>query len=230
MHRRVLTERHFHLSVREPPFPDRDRPAATAPLPADRHSRRITLPSLFHNCRQVLPSRRTTKSPRQAWIRHAVQLHPPDQWQKCRLRADLLPGPAAVRRLLPHAGSARRRSCSASSRGCATARPASVSSTASCRFWGAQGTQPAGILQTTAGRAQVWPVTGASPASPSTRSVPRQHGARRFHQAQPAQSALSAAVATVGGSGSLPVILRPDEVSEALKVGVNELLSLYGIH
>ncbi len=28
---------------------------------------------------------------------------PPDQWQKCRLRADLLPGPAAVRRLLPHA-------------------------------------------------------------------------------------------------------------------------------
>lgn len=51
-----------------------------------------------------------------------------------------------------------------------------------------------------------------------------------FHQAQPAQSALSAAVATVGGSGSLPVILRPDELSEALKVGVNELLSLYGIH
>ncbi|MGS0000558.1 hypothetical protein ACUOIV_29035, partial [Escherichia coli] len=43
------------------------------------------------------------------------------------------------------------------------------------------------------------------------------------------QSALSAAVATVGGSGSLPVILRPDEVSEALKVGVNELLSLYGV-
>ena len=51
-----------------------------------------------------------------------------------------------------------------------------------------------------------------------------------FHQGQPAQSALSAAVATVGGSGSLPVILRPDELSEALKVGVNELLSLYGIH
>lgn len=51
-----------------------------------------------------------------------------------------------------------------------------------------------------------------------------------FHQGQPAQSALSAAVATVGGSGSLPVILRPDERSEALKVGVNELLSLYGIH
>mgnify|MGYP001367622725 CR=1 FL=1 len=50
------------------------------------------------------------------------------------------------------------------------------------------------------------------------------------NEAQPAQSALSAAVATVGGSGSLPVILRPDEVSEALKVGVNELLSLYGIH
>ncbi|MCV9026415.1 hypothetical protein ODZ15_23335, partial [Escherichia coli] len=42
-----------------------------------------------------------------------------------------------------------------------------------------------------------------------------------FHQGQPAQSALSAAVATVGGSGSLPVILRPDEVSEALKVGIN---------
>ena len=51
-----------------------------------------------------------------------------------------------------------------------------------------------------------------------------------FHQGQPAQSALSAAVATVGGSGSLPVILQPDELSEALKVGVNELLSLYGIH
>nr|QUN02225.1 hypothetical protein [Escherichia coli] len=36
-----------------------------------RHFQRIALPayhpaSLFHNCRQVLPSRRTTKSPRQA--------------------------------------------------------------------------------------------------------------------------------------------------------------------
>ncbi|EID66803.1 hypothetical protein ECW26_26810 [Escherichia coli W26] len=37
-------------------------------------------------------------------------------------------------------------------------------------------------------------------------------------------------MATVGGSESFPVILRPDELSEALKVGVNELLSLYGIH
>ncbi|ETS24482.1 hypothetical protein N444_24835, partial [Escherichia coli O6:H16:CFA/II str. B2C] len=44
-----------------------------------------------------------------------------------------------------------------------------------------------------------------------------------FHQGQPAQSALSAAVETVGGSESLPVTIRPDEVSEALKVGVNEL-------
>lgn len=51
-----------------------------------------------------------------------------------------------------------------------------------------------------------------------------------FHQGQPAQSALSAAVATVGGSESFPVILRPDELSEALMVGVNDLLSLYGIH
>ncbi|PSK24050.1 hypothetical protein C7R82_13140 [Escherichia coli] len=28
---------------------------------------------------------------------------PADQWQKCHLRADLMPGPAAVRRLLQYA-------------------------------------------------------------------------------------------------------------------------------
>ncbi|KEK75471.1 ybbA domain protein [Escherichia coli 3-475-03_S1_C2] len=32
---------------------------------------------------------------------------------------------------------------------------------------------------------------------------------------------------TVGGSESLPVTIRPDEISEALKVGVNELSCLF---
>ncbi len=69
------------------------------------------------------------------------------------------------------------------------------------------------------------------PLCSSTRSMSRvSTGLAVFHQGQPAQSALSAAVATVGGSESFPVILRPDELSEALMVGVNDLLSLYGIH
>ncbi|EFH4429262.1 hypothetical protein F9599_23230, partial [Escherichia coli] len=34
--RHVFTGRYFHLSVREPLFLRHDRPAATAPLPADR--------------------------------------------------------------------------------------------------------------------------------------------------------------------------------------------------
>ncbi|WP_213053762.1 hypothetical protein, partial [Escherichia coli] len=42
-----------------------------------------------------------------------------------------------------------------------------------------------------------------------------------FHQGQPAQSALSAAVATVGGSESLTVTLRPDEFFEALIIGID---------
>ena len=47
-----------------------------------------------------------------------------------------------------------------------------------------------------------------------------------FHQGQPAQSALSAAAATVGGSESLPVILRQDEVSEELMISINALPGL----
>ena len=61
---------------------------------------------------------------------------------------------------------------------------------------GAQGTQPAGILQTTAGRARRFGLQiGASPLRSSTRSSPASaRGPAVFHQAQPAQSALSAAV------------------------------------
>ncbi|ENB26563.1 hypothetical protein ECBCE032MS12_5344 [Escherichia coli BCE032_MS-12] len=44
-----------------------------------------------------------------------------------------------------------------------------------------------------------------------------------FYQGQPAQSAFSAAVATVGGSESLTVTLRPDEFFEALIIGIDAL-------
>lgn len=62
-----------------------------------RHFQQIALPSLFHNCRQVMPSRRTTKSPR-----HAVQLH--RQYDDfCRAlfcqQQRLYHGPAGVRHL-----------------------------------------------------------------------------------------------------------------------------------
>ncbi|MEL3187172.1 hypothetical protein R9P66_00500, partial [Escherichia coli] len=36
---------------------------------------------------------------------------PADQWQKCHLRADLMPGPAAVRRLLQYAVLPAERLC-----------------------------------------------------------------------------------------------------------------------
>ncbi|EFB1734896.1 hypothetical protein FJH76_25175 [Escherichia coli] len=40
---------------------------------------------------------------------------------------------------------------------------------------------------------------------------------------RPVQSVSFAAAATVGGSESLPVILRPDEFSEALMICINAL-------
>ncbi|AUN45374.1 hypothetical protein DOB18_19485 [Salmonella enterica subsp. enterica serovar Java] len=102
MHRRVLTERHFHLSVREPPFRHHDRPAATAPLPADRPPG--VPPCLLYSitadrcCRRDAP-----QNPHGRPDTSCRSAPPPDQWQKCLLRADLRPGPAVVRRLLPHA-------------------------------------------------------------------------------------------------------------------------------
>ncbi len=72
--------------------------------------------------------------------------------------------------------------------------------------------QPAGILQTTAGGAQVGRGPGLPRFAPAPVLCPASARVQPFFSSgQPAQSALSAAVATVGGSGSLPVILRPDE-------------------
>ncbi len=117
--------------------------------------------------------------------------------------------------------------CSASSRGCAAAWPASVS-----YMFGARRvrSQPASSR-----RRQEAPGLARRPGLPRFAPAPvlcpaSARGPVVFHQGQPVLSALSAAVAMVGSSESLPVILRPDEVSEALMVGVNELLSLYGIH
>ncbi|EFU56396.1 hypothetical protein HMPREF9545_03841 [Escherichia coli MS 16-3] len=230
MHRRVLTERHFHLSVREPPFLHRDRPAATVPLPADRPPG--VPPCLLYSitadrcCRRDAPQNPHGRP--DTLCRSAA---PPDQWQKCRLRADLLPGPAAVRRLLPHAvlpgGGPVLPAAEAVPRpGRRPSAPLPAAGSeragyAASRHPPDDGRRRAGLARRP-GLPRFAPAPVLCPASARVLAV--------FHQGQPAQSALSAAVATVGGSGSLPVILRPDERSEALKVGVNELLSLYGIH
>ena len=127
--------------------------------------------------------------------------------------------------------SARRRSCSASSRGCATARLGVRQLHCQLQIRGAQGTQPAGILQTTAGGAQVWPVDRGFPLLlQHPFYVPRQHGSRPFfikgsqhNQHSPLQWRRSAALGHyLSSSGQMRFL-------EALKVGVNELLSLYGI-
>nr|QWP89205.1 hypothetical protein IHCLGBEB_00008 [Escherichia coli] len=53
-------------------------------------------------------------------------------------------------------------------------------------------------------------------------------GPGRFSSRAASNNQYSAAVATVGGSGSLPVILRPDEVSE-VKSRRSQRARLYGI-
>ncbi len=112
--------------------------------------------------------------------------------------------------------SARRRSCSASRRG-GGPRPSRHPS--------------APLPAADSGRAGLARRPGLPHFAPAPVLCPASaRGQAVFHQGQPAQSSLSAAVETVGCSESLPVTIRPDEVSEALKVGVNELLSLYGIH
>nr|QWP89206.1 hypothetical protein IHCLGBEB_00009 [Escherichia coli] len=81
---------------------DVTRPAATAPLPADRPPG--VPPCLLYSitadrcCRLDAP-----QNPHGRPDTLCRSVAPPDQWQKCHLRADLLPGPAAVRRLLSHA-------------------------------------------------------------------------------------------------------------------------------
>ncbi|ESE22725.1 hypothetical protein HMPREF1617_00484 [Escherichia coli 908675] len=230
MHRRVLTERHFHLSVREPPFLHRDRPAATAPLPADRPPG--VPPCLLYSitadrcCRRDAPQNPHGRP--DTLCRSAA---PPDQWQKCHLRADLMPGPAAVRRLLPHAvlpgGGPVLPAAEAVPRpGRRPSAPLPAAGSeragyAASRHPPDDGRRRAGLARRL-GLPRFAPAPVLCPASARVLAV--------FHQGQPAQSAFFAAVATVGGSESFPVILRPDELSEALMVGVNDLLSLYGIH
>ena len=92
----------FILSVREPPFLHRDMPAATAPLPADRPPG-VPLCLLYSITADRCCRRDAPQNPHGRPDTLCRSALPPDQWQKCRLRADLLPGPAAVRRLLPHA-------------------------------------------------------------------------------------------------------------------------------
>lgn len=50
-----------------------------------------------------------------------------------------------------------------------------------------------------------------------------------FHQGQLAQSVLSFAAATADGSASWFILLRPDKVSEALLIGINNLFGLFVI-
>ncbi len=139
-----------------------------------------------------------------------------DQWQKCLLRADLRPGPAVVHDFC------RTLFCPEAvlfclQQRCATARPASVSSTASCRF-GARGyaasRHPPDDGRTRAGLAldRGFPASLQHPFQ-----VPRQHGPGRFSSSAASTISTLRCSGEVGGSGSLPVILRPDEVSEARK-------------
>ena len=154
---------------------------------------------------------------------------PPDQWQKCRLRADLLPGPAAAglpHAVLPGGGPVLPAAEAVPRPGRRPSAPLPAAGSeragyAASRHPPDDGRRRAGLARRP-GLPRFAPAPVLCPAS--------ARGLAVFHQGQPAQSALSAAVETVGGSESLPVTIRPDEVSEALKVGVNELLSLYGIH
>lgn len=136
---------------------------------------------------------------------------PAGLWQKCLLRAELTTGSAAVRQLPP---------CAVLPGG-GSILPAEEGVLWPGRHPPDDGKRRAGLARRP-GLPRFAPAPVLCPAS--------ARGLAVFHQGQPAQSALSAAVETVGDSESLPVTIRPDEVSEALKVGVNELLSLYGIH
>lgn len=96
--------------------------------------------------------------------------------------------------------SARRRSCSACSRGCAMARPASVSSTASCRL-GARRicSQPAASMRRQEARRLGYPRPAPVPAQyPVWPLAPDVS-----HRGQPSQSAPVAAAATDGGRSPL---------------------------
>ncbi len=97
--------------------------------------------------------------------------------------------------------SARRRFCSASRRGCAMARPASVSSTASCRFRARRvRSQPASSDD---GRRRAGlAVDRGFPANSCPFYVPRQHVARPFFSSRAAST-----ISTLRCSGDGPAAL-----------------------
>nr|QNI18115.1 hypothetical protein [Escherichia coli O1:H7] len=86
------------------------RPTATTPLPADRPP--CVPPRLLYSitadrcCRRGAP-----QNPHGRPDMSCRSAPPADQWQKCHLRADLMPGPAAVRRLLQYAVLPAERLC-----------------------------------------------------------------------------------------------------------------------
>lgn len=74
---------------------------------------------------------------------------------------------------------------------------------------------------------QVWPAYRRFPISLQQPSMSRvSTSSSRFHQEHQAQSLSFAAAEMVGAPESLLICLRLDDFSEALKIGVNILLSL----